>query len=105
MSGAVGHKRISKEFVETYPIPIPPLPKQKRIVAFLDEAFEGIDTAVTNTEKNLANARELFSNYLDSVFAQPRDGWIHKRLGDIAAFKNGLNFTKEARARRSKSSA
>ncbi len=26
MSGAVGHKRVAKEFIESYPIPIPPLP-------------------------------------------------------------------------------
>jgi type I restriction enzyme S subunit len=43
----------------------PPLSEQKRIVAILDEAFEGIDTAVANTEKNLANARELFESSLD----------------------------------------
>ena len=75
-------------------IPVPSPSEQKRIVAILDEAFAGIDTAVANTAKNLANVRKLFNNYLDSVFVQPRDGWIQKRLGDIAAFKNGLNFTK-----------
>jgi type I restriction enzyme S subunit len=75
-------------------VPIPPLLEQKRIAAILGEAFEGIDTAVANTEKNLANARELFNNYLDSIFVQPREGWVQNRLGDIAAFKNGLNFTK-----------
>lgn len=42
MSGAVGHKRVSKEFIESYPIPVPPLPEQQRIVGILDEAFEGI---------------------------------------------------------------
>jgi type I restriction enzyme S subunit len=47
-------------------IPVPPLPEQKRIVAILDEAFEGIDRAIANTEKNLANARELFESYLNS---------------------------------------
>ena len=26
MSGAVGHRRVSKEFIESYPIPVPPLP-------------------------------------------------------------------------------
>lgn len=46
-------------------VPIPPLLEQKRIVALLDEAFEGIDTAIANTEKNLANSRELFESYLD----------------------------------------
>jgi len=26
MTGAVGHKRVPKEFIESYPIPLPPLP-------------------------------------------------------------------------------
>jgi type I restriction enzyme S subunit len=55
------------------PIPLPPLPEQKRIVAILNEAFAGIDTAIANTEKNLANARELFESYLNH------------RLSDIAS--------------------
>ncbi|BAZ36865.1 type 1 restriction-modification system specificity subunit (plasmid) [Calothrix sp. NIES-4101] len=46
-------------------IPIAPLPEQKRIVAIMDEAFEGIDRAIANAEKNLANARELFESYLN----------------------------------------
>ncbi len=46
-------------------MPIPPLPEQKRIVTILDEAFEGIDRAIANTEKNLANSREVFESYLN----------------------------------------
>jgi len=68
MSGAVGHKRVAKEFIEAYPIPLPPVPEQRRIVAILDEAFEGIGAAIANAEKILANARELFESYLQSVF-------------------------------------
>ena len=41
--------------------------EQERIVAILDEAFEAIDTAIANTEKNLANARELFESYLNAA--------------------------------------
>ena len=48
-------------------IPLPPLPEQKRIVAILDEAFQGIDRAVANTEKNLANARELTNSVLETA--------------------------------------
>ena len=48
MSGAVGHKRVSKEFIDGYPIPLPPLPEQQRIVGILDEAFDGIATAKAN---------------------------------------------------------
>ena len=51
-----------------FTVPLPPLPEQKRIAAILDEAFAGIATAVANTEKNLANARELFGTALAAVF-------------------------------------
>ncbi len=78
-------------------IPIPPLPEQKRIVAILDEAFEGIDRAIANTEKNLTNSRELFESYLNAIFTQKGDGWVEKKLGDIATFRNGLNFTKSSK--------
>ena len=62
----------------------PPLPEQKRIVAILDEAFAGIATVVANTEKNLANARELFESYLNGVFSQRGEGWSVKAVGEIA---------------------
>jgi len=70
MAGAVGHKRVTKEFVESYPIPLPPLSEQRRIVAILDEAFEGIATAKANAEKNLQNARELFGRLSAAVLDQ-----------------------------------
>ncbi|MDZ7832815.1 MAG: restriction endonuclease subunit S [Desulfobacterales bacterium] len=76
---------------------LPPLNEQKRIVAILDEAFAGIEKAVVNTEKNLANARELFENYLNSVFRSHDYGWTELTLGEIAEFKNGLNFTKNSK--------
>jgi type I restriction enzyme, S subunit len=70
MSGAVGHKRVAKDFIEGYPIPVPPLPEQRRIVGILDEAFEGIATAKANAEKNLQNARALFESHLQGVGGQ-----------------------------------
>jgi type I restriction enzyme, S subunit len=58
---------------------LPSISEQKRIVAILDEAFEGIDTAVVNTEKNLANARELFDSYLQYAF-RDQEGWEERTL-------------------------
>ena len=49
-------------------IPIPPLPEQQRIVSILDKAFSAIDKAKTNAEQNQKNAKELFENYLQSIF-------------------------------------
>ena len=59
------------------------LPEQQRIVAILDEAFAGIATAVANTEKNLATARELFDSYLNNVFTQESEGWTVAKVGEI----------------------
>lgn len=45
-------------------IAYPSLEEQQRIVAILDEAFEGLDRARANAEVNLQSARELFDSYL-----------------------------------------
>ena len=74
---------INRNDVYALKVLFPPLLEQKRIVAILDEAFAGIDAAVANTEKNLANARELFESYLNGVFTRKGDGWVEKTLGDM----------------------
>lgn len=93
----VRQKNLSLAKIKNIALPIPPLPEQKRIVANVDHAFEGIDRAITNTKKNLTNARELFESYLNAAFTQKDDGWAEKKLGDIATFRNGLNFTKNSK--------
>ncbi|MCB9307336.1 MAG: restriction endonuclease subunit S [Lewinellaceae bacterium] len=90
MTGAVGHKRVSKDFIENYIIPFPnSLSEQKRIVAILDEAFAAIDQAKANVEKNLQNARELFESYLQGVFGNPGKDWEEKVLDEVCEFQNG----------------
>lgn len=75
---------VSKGSMEAREIPIPPIEEQKRIVAILEEAFERIETATRHAEQNLANAKELFQSYLQSVFANPNDDWEEKSLEEIA---------------------
>ena len=94
MTGAVGHKRIPKEFVEDYPLPVPPIDEQQRIVALLDEAFAGLATAKENAEQNLQNTRALFESHLEAVFSQRKEGWTETCLAEFADFKNGLNFSR-----------
>lgn len=57
----------------------PSLTEQQRIVAILDEAFEGIATAKANAEKNLQNSRELFTSTLADVF---NTAWPLVRIED-----------------------
>ena len=64
------------------PLRYPPLEEQQRIVAVLDEAFEGLTRAREHAEANVQNARELFESYLLSVFDQR--GWQHQTLNQIS---------------------
>jgi type I restriction enzyme, S subunit len=87
MAGAVGHKRITKEFVENSRIPVPALEEQQRIVAILDEAFKGISTAKANAEKNLRNARELVDALSEELFKDSSDlGANDQTLAELCEF-------------------
>jgi type I restriction enzyme S subunit len=84
MFGAVGHKRVAKEFIEGCRIPVPPITEQRRIVRVLDGALDSIANTKANAEKNVLNARAIFDSYLQSLFAQRGPGWVERRLVEIA---------------------
>lgn len=74
---------LTKQQLENFEVTIPKLPEQKRIVAILNEAFEGIDRAIANTEKNLANSRELFESHLNTIFTRENSRWKWVNLSEI----------------------
>jgi len=80
---------VSKGSMEDRDIVVPPLHEQRRIVAILDEAFEGAVAAKANVEKNLQSARTLFESQLQSIFTERRVGWIEKRLEQIGTTQTG----------------
>jgi type I restriction enzyme S subunit len=87
-------RNLNISLVSSVQIPLPPLPEQQRIVGILDEAFDGIATAKVNTEKNIQNARALFENHLQTVFKNPGDGWVYKKVGEIAFHSLGKMLDK-----------
>lgn len=73
--------RANMKAVLEFELQLPELSEQNRIVAILDEAFAGIETAIANTEKNLANAKELFDSHTDDLL-KCRSGAVELRLAD-----------------------
>ena len=73
---------------------LPSLPEQQRIVAILDEAFAGIATAKANTEKNLQNARAIFESHLSEVFSKKGEGWLEKKVSEVAKHSLGKMLDK-----------
>ena len=73
---------INRNDVYALKIPLPPLEEQQRIVAVLDEAFEGLAHARTHAEANLQNARELFESYRDRLIGIGAEDWEENTLGN-----------------------
>jgi len=95
-SGAV-HQTIYFPEAKGFCICHPPLPEQKRIVGILDQAFEGIAAAKANAEKNRQNARAIFESHLSFVFTHRGEGWVEAALGELATFRNGINYTRDSK--------
>lgn len=72
--------------VRKFPISLPPLATQKKIVAKLDAIFAEIDKASAAAEKNTKNSEALFQSYLTEVFERGGEGWVEKKLSDISSY-------------------
>jgi len=73
----------SKDDIFDFPILLPPLSEQQRIVSILDKCFTAIDQAKSIAEQNLKNAKELFESYLNGVFENKGDDWEEKTLKEL----------------------
>ena len=87
---AAGQDGVRKELLDKYPILLPPLAEQQRIVAILDTAFAAIAKAKANAEQNLKNAAALFESYLQGVFENKGEDWEEKTLGDVCSLYQGI---------------
>lgn len=88
ISGA-SQPQITRKSLAPTKIPFPPLPEQQRIVGILDQAFEGIANAKANAERNLANAKELLSQFRAQKFNTLLESCPAYLLGDLCHFENG----------------
>ena len=63
--------------------------EQQRIATILDAAFADLAQAKANAQKNLANAKELFASELNTIFTRKGEGWVTKKLGEVASVSYG----------------
>ncbi|EFC9827917.1 restriction endonuclease subunit S [Escherichia coli] len=80
MSGSVGHKRVPKEFVEKYKLPIPPLAEQKIIAEKLDTLLAQVDS----TKARLEQIPQILKRFRQAVLSTAVSGNIS---GDNDKFK------------------
>jgi type I restriction enzyme M protein len=79
----VGQAGVSTTLLKQVEIPLPPLEEQRRIVA----EIEGY-------QKVLDGARQILAGYIPLVEVSP--DWPTIEIGEVAEFKNGVNYSKES---------
>lgn len=92
LSDGVNINNLKFDVLRQFPVPVPPLPEQRHIVAILDEAFEGIATAKANAEKNLRNAREWATEQLSKVLGGASAGGQSGALESLVAASCTLSY-------------
>jgi type I restriction enzyme, S subunit len=92
VTGYTTVKHLSSKTIKEIEFPLPPLEEQKRIVAILDEAFEGLTRARAHTETNLQNAQDLFEAFLSSFFESAADGWKTEKLENVVSHDCTLSY-------------
>jgi type I restriction enzyme S subunit len=83
---------LAERFLVHYP---ESLPEQRRIVAILDEAFDGIATAKANAERNIQNARALMQSALQSALSPKGLLWMRTTIGEQVMLQRGFDITKD----------
>lgn len=90
--------KLNQAKLRSIPIPLPPLEEQKRIVAVLDAAFEGLDRARTHIQTNLENARELFDATLSNFFDPTQKSSLQRaQFDNVCVLQRGFDLPKRQR--------
>ncbi len=76
--------KLNQANLREIPVPLPPMSEQRRIVAILDEASEGIATAKANAERNVRNVGELFESDARQLFLQGAERWQSRTLDQLS---------------------
>lgn len=70
MTGAVGLRRVPKQFLENYRLPVPPLSEQKQIVDKIEELFSELDAG----RRQLESVKEQLKTYRQAVLKSAFEG-------------------------------
>jgi type I restriction enzyme S subunit len=94
LSDGLNINNLKFDDLRRFQIPMPGVEAQRRIVAILDEAFEGIATAKALAEKNLRNAREWsarqLSNALEAAAAGGRSDTLERMVASSCSLSYGI---------------
>ncbi len=87
MTGTAGQLRVPTKYMRDAPIPLAPLPEQRRIVAEIETQFTRLETGVAALERAQANLRRYRASVLKAACEGrlvPTEAELHRR-GEVAS--------------------
>ena len=88
MSGAVGHKRVDKNFIENTSIFLPPIFEQQRIIAKIDAIFTKIDKLILISKQKKTELEKYYLSAVDNeLFSDTSTNIVS--LKEVASVKGG----------------
>jgi type I restriction enzyme, S subunit len=90
-TGTAGQQRVPADFLRSFPIPVPPLREQERIVKLLDQADELRKVRAQADRRTDALIPALFHDMFGDPISNPI-GWPLAKLSEIAPLKSGYAF-------------
>ncbi|MCZ8531371.1 restriction endonuclease subunit S [Alteromonas sp. PRIM-21] len=93
MTGSVGHKRVPKDYLLNYPVPVAPLEEQKRIADKLDSVLSKVEAAQARLDK----IPTILKRFRQSVLAAATSGELTKDWRELnrveSAYKENIDWT------------
>jgi type I restriction enzyme, S subunit len=87
-------QNLNLQQVQSFLIPLPPLPEQKRIASILKEKMAAVERARAAAEAQLKAAKDLPAAYLREVFdSQEAQQWAKDKLGNVSLISGGIQKT------------
>lgn len=94
VQGTGGLKRISTQFVESYPLPDASPDEQRAIADYLDRETAEVDAMSADLDEMEALLTERRRNIVQSSVTPPHiGGWQRRKLGYLVTFRNGKETT------------
>ncbi|TKB70654.1 MAG: restriction endonuclease subunit S [Nitrospira sp.] len=87
-TGSAGQQRVPADFLKTFPIPVPPLPEQERLVRLLDEADELQKLRAQATRRTAALIPAIFQEMFGPG-APSSAAWQIATVAELAATREG----------------
>lgn len=84
----VGYPAVDDKDFNSFPVPLPPLPEQRRIVAHLDASCAAIDAAVAAKRRQIENLGAMRSSIIAQTVTQGLDKNAARRHSGVPWFDN-----------------